>query len=105
MKGQFMIISSVIAGLLIISTASTVTKIQSREYSTASTGYILNSIQEEAQKMDVTDENERRNFRKMLSMIDRFETSANYWQRPSKPNCINVTLKRPGTELFLNCIG
>lgn len=104
-KGQFMIISAVIAGLLLISVASSVNEIKNQDYSTDQTQQIVKNIRQEAAKIDITDQHERNNFRKTLSMIDGYETRADYWKRPSNPNCFNVTLRNPTTRHFLKCVG
>lgn len=100
MKGQFMIISAVIAGLLILSTASIVAETQSQEFSVDETGYMVENIKQEADKVDKSSLEDRQKFRQMLNSLD-YQTEVDYW---SEEECFNVTLQRPDESLELDCI-
>lgn len=98
MKGQFLLISSVVIGLMMISLGSTVAEIQSREYDTEDSSYYTKIIQDEAEKIQDggINQDERREFREMLGMISEYNTDSDYWRQE---DCFNITMEKPGTRL------
>ncbi|MFB6144706.1 MAG: hypothetical protein ABEJ98_05335 [Candidatus Nanohaloarchaea archaeon] len=101
MKGQFMMISSVIIGLIVMSAAGTISDLQAAKFDTDQTGYTVKMIKSEAAKIDTSSVRERQNFVKMVEMIDSYHTRVSY--SPSK-SCFNVTLRRTDEVLRLRCI-
>jgi hypothetical protein len=102
MKGQFMLISSVVIGLILISTASTVSEIQSRNIELKDGSYETNHIRSEASKIDIYDESERENFRDFLNSIDRYEAVTRF---DKKQLCFDVTLYNNRNRYNLECVG
>lgn len=100
MKGQFMLISSIVIGLIVISVAGTISQLNSQEYESGETAYHLEVIREEASRVDMTDQKERENFRKLVDQLPQ-RTSTTYW---AAQNCFNVTITDTGQRLRLNCI-
>ncbi len=100
-KGQFMMISSIAIGLIVISTAGMVDQTNSRTYSNKDTAYKIQMVKDEAEKADISDPKERENFRKTVSMIDSYYTEVSY---SDSRQCFNVTLQRTDEEHHLNCI-
>lgn len=102
MKGQFMMISSVIIGLIVLSAAGTISDIQSTEFDSEQGGYTVKMIKNEVAKIDKRSLEERQNFVELVGMIDNYRTSTSY---SSTQNCFNVTLRRTDEVLRLQCIG
>lgn len=100
-KGQFMMISSVAIGLIVISTASMVSQANSQTYSNKDTAYTIQMIKDEARKADMGSSKERENFRETVSMIDSYYTQTSY---SDSRQCFNVTLQKTNEEYFLECI-
>ncbi len=100
MKGQFMIISSIIVGLIIISLASTISSTQSQEFDNLETGYVIETLKTEASEIDMSSPEERRAFEQLTFMTD-YHANTEYW---SENQCFNVTLRRPDETIELKCI-
>lgn len=102
-KGQFMIISAVVVGLIVISVGTAISKTQTREFTNTDTAYQLNNIRTEAEKVEMTDSKERENFEKMVEMLGSYSSTTEYWDEGSK-NCYNVTLVSTTRRYELNCL-
>ncbi|MFB6147709.1 MAG: hypothetical protein ABEJ66_02385 [Candidatus Nanohaloarchaea archaeon] len=106
-KGQFLLISAVIVGLMMISTASTIRSAESQRFSHGSTIYDVNMLKNEATKVDMGSTDERESFRRAVNYLPGYTSTVRTWDRESDGDydCFNVTLRRPGDRLHLNCIG
>lgn len=101
MKGQFMLISSILIGFIVVSAASTISEVQRQSFDSADTSNIVEMVRGEAEKVDHSSEKEIENFQKMVAMISGYRTEVNHW--PIN-NCFNVTLTSPEKEVHLDCI-
>jgi|AntRauMinimDraft_3_1070383.scaffolds.fasta_scaffold00110_23 hypothetical protein len=99
MKGQFMLISSIVAGLVVISVASAISDVNRQEYNNPETSYQLEMIKEEASKAPNNNKG-RENFEKLVSFLPG-ATRTNYW---GKNACFNVTITSTDERFRLNCI-
>ncbi|MFB6190323.1 MAG: hypothetical protein ABEJ91_02010 [Candidatus Nanohaloarchaea archaeon] len=106
-KGQFLLISAVIIGLMLISTASTITAIQSQRFTHDSTIYDVNTIKDEASQVDMNSPKQRESFRDMVGYLPGYTSKTRAWDRGNDGSydCFNVTLRKPGEKLELRCIG
>ncbi|MFB6209417.1 MAG: hypothetical protein ABEJ56_04770 [Candidatus Nanohaloarchaea archaeon] len=106
MKGQFMLISSILAGVIVISASSTISEVQSRSVSTDEISNTAETVKYEAGRLyndsDFT-EQERENFGLMVSMISSYRTDHSYWDKGSE-SCFNITIRSSNQEVFLKCI-
>lgn len=102
MKGQFMIITSVIVGLILLTAASEVAQIKSQGPDLRDTEYHINTVVQEAEKLESPSDKEVRNFRRIVSKIPGHSSRTSYW---SSQNCFNVTLTSNTGVYRLNCIG
>lgn len=104
MKGQFMIISAVVAALITISLSSTISQVQSQTYTPIKLPEHINLVREEAERITadgVITEEEKRNFRKMTNYIENYETSVKFNE---SVDCVQVTLQNPRKTAELPCI-
>lgn len=101
MKGQFMLIASILIGFIVISAASTISQVQSTEFKSSDLSNTIQIIKQEAEKVDHGDETEIQNYRAMISMITDYQTQVVHWDLQS---CFNVTLESPEGRAELNCI-
>jgi hypothetical protein len=101
MKGQFMIISAVVIGLMLISASATVAESSRADFSARESASKLAMIEDEAEKVDETDIGERRKFRELLDSLPKYEARSEYWM---KENCFNVTLTSTDETYRLNCL-
>lgn len=99
MKGQFMLISSVVVGLIVISVASTISEVQRQEFQNTETAYHLEMIKDEANN-DLNTQKDRENFKKMVAMLPQ----ASRTSYSSKNSCFNVTVFSTDRRLRLECI-
>lgn len=106
-KGQFLLISAVIIGLILISTASTIAEIQSQQFTHDSPIYDVNTIKDEAQEIDMNSPKERESFGKMVAYLQGYTSETKAWDRGDDGDydCFNVTLRKPGEQFELQCIG
>jgi len=106
-KGQFMLIASIFAGVIVISAASTISEVQGRSVSTAEISNTAENLKYEAERIfagqNELSQQERENYRQMVSFISDYRTEADYWERGSE-SCFNITLKSPEVESDLRCI-
>jgi len=102
MKGQFMLISGIVAGLILISTAFTISEIQSQEFNPDFTQKDISHIKQEARELNLTDEHERRQFRNLVNSMPGYSTDVSYWK---SEECFNVTLRRQRNFYQINCAG
>lgn len=101
MKGQFMLISAVVVGIIIIGTASTVNRIESQSFETEDTAKQIDIVKQEVSKVDMSRPQERYRFRQMVSEIDSYRTETVFW---TQQNCFNITMVNPDSTLRLDCI-
>lgn len=101
-KGQFMLLSAVILSLIVMSAAGVISSVQNENYDSPSMGYYVNMIEDEADRIDLSNPRERQGFRQTLNYIDEYSTEANYWD---SRHCFNVTLVNSKNNIDLNCIG
>lgn len=99
MKGQFMLISSIVIGLIVISVASAISDVQRQEFDNPETAYHLEMIKDEAGETPGTQKG-RENFQKLVSFLPS-ATSTEYWSRNS---CFNVTIIDTDRRLQLECV-
>lgn len=101
MKGQFMLISAVVIGIMIIATASTISEIESQSFETDDTVKQIDIIKQEVEKIDIGEPQERYRFRQMVAEIDDYRTETVFWPQE---NCFNITMVNPDSTLRLDCI-
>lgn len=103
MKGQFMLVSAVVAGLTMITVAAIISDVQSRTFEPEDTSYEILYLEDEASKLtsgSFPGQLERENYRKLVGELGyRSETS--YWQTE---NCFNVTLTGPSERFDMTCL-
>ena len=100
-KGQFMIISAVIAGLLVITLSTAITEVQNHEYNRDNLPEHINQIRDEADRIadgGIT-QKEKRNFRKMLSYLEEYRTTAEF-----ESDCVRVTLQNTERKIEMPCM-
>ncbi|MBC5792472.1 MAG: hypothetical protein H8Z69_00370 [Nanohaloarchaea archaeon] len=101
MKGQFMLISSIVIGLVVIGVASTITEVNKQDYSIDDTAYVVSSVKTEAAKAG-TSPKARKNFKKAVGFFESYSTTVKYWDDKS---CYNVTMFKVDERLEMTCIG
>lgn len=102
MKAQFLLISAVVAGVTMIALSTAVSEARSQDYSPKSQlPYHLDSIREEARKVDTNDQGDRRRFRRAVASLG-YSSSVDFW---ASRDCFNVTLRSKGRSATVNCVG
>lgn len=96
MKGQFLVISSIIIGVMIITTASAISQTRSMKYTNEPDSYFIHMVKGEAEKIDTSDNHERREFKEMTEMVQDYRAFTSYSR---SADCFNITLVNPRTEL------
>jgi len=99
MKGQFMLISSIVVGLIVISVASAISEVQRQEFDNSETAYHLEMVKSEAGEVP-NNRKGQENFQRLVSFLPE-ATRTTYWSRNS---CFNVTVISTDRRLQLNCI-
>ncbi|MFB6213590.1 MAG: hypothetical protein ABEJ07_03455 [Candidatus Nanohaloarchaea archaeon] len=105
-KGQFLLISAIVIGLMLITTSSTIAEVQSQQFHHDSAIYDVNRIKLEADKIDMSSEKEREKFGQMVSRLAGYSSETRAWDRNSDGDydCFNVTLVQPGDRYQLECV-
>lgn len=98
-----MLIASILIGIIVISATTTISEVQSQNLQTNRISDTVETIKYEARKVNFNDQNERENFRELLSLISKYRTEATYWDKPVE-DCFNVTITSNTKEVSLKCI-
>ncbi|MFB6200336.1 MAG: hypothetical protein ABEJ83_05620 [Candidatus Nanohaloarchaea archaeon] len=102
MKGQFMIISTMIIGLIVISVAGVIAGSQIQQPKINYDSHKITSIKKEAQKVNTSSPKERRNFKILVESLREYDSNTTYW---NSQNCFNITLENYKNKYYLNCVG
>lgn len=103
-KGQFMVISAMLISLIVMSASAAISDVQSQEFNTDDKTYYIELVHSEAAKVDQGSDKEIRNFRELVDSIGEYSGYAEYWNRDGPNDCFNVTLRRPGTSIYMECV-
>jgi hypothetical protein len=99
-----MAISAVVAGLITISLAATISEFQSKNYEANDLPYRINSLKQEVRKItdygEITDR-EKTNFRRMINSIETYQVDATF---NSTEECVKLTIEDPKQRAELPCI-
>lgn len=99
MKGQFMLLSSIFVGLMLIGTASTVSELSSQRFKPNPEAYHTHMLETEGERVDTTSVRERRYFRGMVNSLESYRAETEYW---GAQDCFNISLSNPSTNLRMN---
>ena len=103
MKGQFMLVSDVIAGLTLITVGTVVSNVQSKSFSPEKTSYDIQYLEDEAERVTsdgAPNRLERYNYRRLVSQLD-YRSEVRY---RSGRNCFDVNLTGSGERYTLECL-
>lgn len=104
MKGQMMLITSIVVSLILISVGAALTNINV-DTDTRTEGYYSNMMQNQASQVDMRYQNERQNFINLVESMEEYETEVVYWEEGHGPNgCFNITMERQDSTMNINCI-
>ena len=102
MRGQFLLISAVVAGATIFAIAGTLSDTRTQNYSPESRlPYQIDSVRDEAQRVDMTDAGDRRRFRRAVGRLG-YSSSVDFW---ASQECFNVSLRSGTRSATLDCVG
>lgn len=104
MKGQFLLISAIIVGGILIGLTGTISEARSETYEASSRfDYRIDSIREQASKalQGSSTPEDRERFRRSVASLP-YQTEVDYW---SSQDCFNVSLRSPSRSAYLNCVG
>lgn len=101
MRGQFMLISAVVAGLIMITVGAVISDIEAETFEPEDFQHKSNYLNEEAE--EITEDGsieqiEEHNYEKMVRNLD-FDSDVSFGE-----DCVNVTLERPGERYFMECM-
>lgn len=103
MKAQFMLLSAVISGLMLISLGAVISDVESQTFESQDLNHQIIFIEREASKLyedgNSPDDMERKNFLRVLNDLD-YRSSVNFGNTH-----VNVTLQRPGERYELQRLG
>lgn len=102
LKGQFMVISAIVIGVLLVTASSAINTAQEASFEPEFSGHTVNMVKQQASRVDESTIEGRETFERQVSMLDSYESTVRYWRNG---RCFNVTLERPATRYRLECIG
>lgn len=102
MKGQFMALTAVIVSIMVLSITGMMTEFQNQNYPQEELGKTLDTIHEEAGKINVKNPEERKNFVQFVESIPGYSSQTEY---VDAGQCFDVTLRSSGSQASLDCIG
>lgn len=102
MKGQFLLTSAILLGIIILSSASQVQDIKSTEFKPESTMDLIKNIERQAGLIDHSSDIEVREFRRKAESIPYSNANVTHWQ---SRGCFNATFSRPDENYRLECLG
>lgn len=98
MKGQFMMLSAIVSGFILIATASSISEVRSQNLEPEFTRHDISMIKEQAQKISWT---ERGKFEDYLEKMDVYTVKKKFVR---SQNCFNLTVVRGSQSVELDCI-
>ncbi len=102
MRGQFLIISAVVVGVVMFAIAGTISDSQSQKYPPESRlPYQLDSVREQAERVDTSEAGDRRRFRRAIGRLG-YSYSVDFW---GSQDCFNVTLRSESRSATVDCAG
>lgn len=101
MKGQFMMISAIIAGLITISAVSTISTASNTRYEVSHTASHLDQIRSESSEFDFSQQGDRTAFRELAESYEGYSAETTYW---SGPDCLNLTLNTASGSYSYSCL-
>lgn len=102
MKAQFLLISAIVAGGIMIAVFGVVSGAKEEDYSPESRlPYQIDSVRDEAQRVDMTDAGDRRRFRRAVGRLG-YSSSVDFW---ASQECFNVSLRSGTRSATLDCVG
>lgn len=104
-KGQFLVISAILASMTTLTLTATITEIQNQKYQPETIQNDVNQIKTEIKK--ITKDNtittqEEKNFKKMMSYYKNYATQTQI--KTGTNPCIKVKIEKPGKKISLPCI-
>jgi hypothetical protein len=103
-KGQFMIISAVIASIIVIGLSTTISNTKNQDYNHQTLSKTLNEMEIEAKKITkdgkITSK-EKENFRKLINYENNYATTAEFNE---SENCVTLTLESTKETIETRCI-
>lgn len=102
MKGQFMVVSAVIGGLIMISLGSVISEVESQTFEPEDTQHQFSYIEREANQIyqgGTPDRVEQENFRDLINELD-YRSTIEFGA-----DSVNVTLESPGETYRLKDLG
>lgn len=103
-KGQFMIISAVIAALITITMSATIAEIQNDTYEKTKLPEHINQVRDEAERITadgVITEKEISNFRKMTGYIENYRVTSDF---NTAENCVQATFQSTKRTVETPCM-
>ncbi len=101
-EGQFMALTSVLVSVIVLSMTGAITQFQNQNYPLDDTPHIIDTVKEEAGKVDVNKVDERESFREFIESIPNYRSTTEY---DATNECFDVTMERTGDQITLDCIG
>ena len=102
MKGQFMLIASIVIGLILIGTASSIAEVRSQNIEPVFARHDIDLIKKQASETAMNNNDERSAFKNYVESMNNYDSTIKYW---SSNNCFNITLKDEESEYKLSCVG
>lgn len=102
MKGQFMALTAVIVSIMVLSITGMMTEFQNQNYPQEELGKTLDTIKEEAGKVNINNPEERKNFIHFVESIPGYSSQTEYMRTGE---CFDVTIQSTDAQASLDCIG
>lgn len=104
MKGQFMLVTSIVIGFILVSVSSVVTEVQSTQLNPEDDTHEYQYIQTEAKKITEDGEVSKLELSNYRNLVDKYnyQSEVKYW---NAQNCLNITLTKPSERIEMTCIG
>lgn len=99
MKGQFMMISAIIAGLITTSAASTIATVSDTDFEAKDSSSKLYEIKSEAEEFDFSKRSERNSFEDMIELHGEFNAKTSW-----NGSCFNVTITSSKSQYKFRCL-
>ena len=106
-KGQFLIISALIAAVIMVALSNSISQIQSQTFEPDDTAEHINQLKDEARKITADDtitEKEKRNFRKLMNFVDGYRTEARFDESNPSDLCVVIVLQNSEKRIETPCV-
>lgn len=100
MRGQFLVISAVVIGIIMLGVAGLLSEVQQEQTEPSGISYHLEDIRYSVDRLDVEQESDREKLEHIIEQND-YGYELDYWE---EEECVNITVSTDSGSYSMNCL-